>query len=99
VHNSKSQFGGRSSHRYVTQLIADSSLLDNGCFMASGFNIYRKLENGENLYISWRGDLHQAEELARKLNECWPGEYAFQEASSAPITGLTPPPRNYQRPN
>ena len=64
--------------------------------MKSGFNIFRKLDNGENLYISWRADLKQAEELARKLNECWPAEYGIQEAASAPVYCLTPPARNYQ---
>jgi hypothetical protein len=84
---------------YVTHVIAASPMLDNACLMASGFNIYRKLENGENLYISWRGDLNRAEELVRKLKECWPGEYGIQEGASAPIHCVTPPSWNYQRPN
>ncbi len=67
--------------------------------MKSGFSIFRKLENGESLYISWRRDLKQAEELARKLNECWPAEYGIQEAASAPVYYATPRSRNYQRLN
>jgi hypothetical protein len=52
--------------------------------MRSGFNIFRKLENGEVLYISWRADLKQAERLVWDLNELWPAEYEIQEGSGEP---------------
>ena len=56
--------------------------------MASGFNIFRKLDNGEILYISWRADLKQAEQLVRDLNESWPAEYGIQGPTGEPIPGL-----------
>ena len=53
----------------------------------SGFNIFRKLDNGEILYISWRADLKQAEQLVRELNEQWPAEYGIQGPAGEPIPG------------
>lgn len=57
--------------------------------MASGFNIFRKFEDGEILLIAWRQDMEQAEQLAREFMENWPGEYGIQpEGSDEPISWL-----------
>lgn len=52
--------------------------------MALGFNVVRKLEDGEVLAITWRERLSEAEGIVRELAECWPGEYLIEEATGAP---------------
>jgi hypothetical protein len=54
--------------------------------MASGFNVFRRLETGELVRIAWRPDLGGAEKLARDLNEHFPAEYGIEEAASKPLT-------------
>jgi len=49
---------------------------------ASGFNIIRKLETGEEPFVAWREDIEQARRFVDDLNECWPAEYRIEENSS-----------------
>jgi hypothetical protein len=59
--------------------------------MKPGFNIFRKLDNGETLYVSWRANLKQAEELVWDLNELWPAEYEIQGRSDERYVFATAP--------
>jgi hypothetical protein len=50
--------------------------------MARGYDILRRLENGELLPIATRNDLTEAKQLAESLNFFWPAEYILREAES-----------------
>jgi len=47
--------------------------------MKIGYNIFRKLENGEKLLIASLKDRQQAEQLAQSFDEQWPAIYEIQE--------------------
>lgn len=47
--------------------------------MESGYNVYRKLRNGELLQIAWRAKHQEAEQLIEGLKEFWPAEYVISE--------------------
>jgi hypothetical protein len=51
-----------------------------------GFNIVRKLDNGEIQHLAWRANLEQAENLVRDLREHWPAEYFIEEGDPSRIT-------------
>lgn len=50
--------------------------------MESGYRIYRKLDNGEQLVIGAQKTLSEAEQLVRSLAEHWPAEYVIQAIES-----------------
>ena len=52
--------------------------------MSHGFNIFRKLENGEIVQVAWRPDRLAAETLVHDLATQFPGEYGIDEAVSRP---------------
>jgi hypothetical protein len=52
--------------------------------MQHGFNVYRRLDNGEIVHVAGRRDAEAAEKLGLELNEMWPGDYGYQEAISEP---------------
>lgn len=54
--------------------------------MSSGFNVFRKLDNGEPVQVAWRPDRKHAEQLVRELNEHWPAEYRIEEALECKTT-------------
>jgi hypothetical protein len=62
----------------VTCITASFFTRDYSLTMKAGFNIFRKLENGQALFVSWRADLKQAERLVSDLNELWPAEYEIR---------------------
>lgn len=49
--------------------------------MEFGYDIIRKLENGEELHVAWRPSRHSAERLVQDLMESWPAEYDIHELS------------------
>ena len=53
--------------------------------MPPGFNVYRKLENGEIVRVAWRADRTAAEDLLRELQETFPGEYGIETAEGKPV--------------
>ena len=53
--------------------------------MSVGFNIYRKLENGNPLQVAWRPDRKTAEKLVQELKDNFPGEYGIEPAASEPV--------------
>ena len=52
--------------------------------MESGFNVFRRLDDGQELHVAWRRDVEAAEHLVADLNDTWPGEYGYREANSQP---------------
>jgi hypothetical protein len=50
--------------------------------VARGYDILRKLENGEVLPVASRDDLTEARHLAESLNSFWPAEYIVREVHS-----------------
>jgi hypothetical protein len=56
--------------------------------MESGFNIFRKLDDGEILYVAWRADRKNAEQLVRQLSEWWPADYGIAEGAGEPSSWL-----------
>lgn len=54
--------------------------------MASGFNIFRKMETGDVLQVAWRPDLSSAEKLVRELTQSFPAEYGIEPATSKPVS-------------
>lgn len=55
--------------------------------MPSGVHIFRKFDDGDILLIAWRADINEAEELIKKFNEDWPGDYGTRaEGSQEPIS-------------
>jgi len=69
--------------------------------MQSGFNIFRKLENGEERQIAWRPNRQLAERLVKDLQGSEPGDYGFREEVSTPLAYVTCViwPRQYFGPN
>ena len=61
--------------------------------MGNGFNVLRKLDNGEELQVVWRRDRTLAEQLVCQLKELWPADYEIREASSRPVSCVTYAPR------
>lgn len=59
--------------------------------MKSGFNVYRKLDDGQVVHVAWRKDAQAAESLLADLNSTWPGEYGYREANGEP---LSPAPKS-----
>jgi len=49
-----------------------------------GYNIYRKLDDGQELHIAWRPNKESAERLVEELTDSWPAEYGIREAASRP---------------
>jgi hypothetical protein len=50
--------------------------------MAIRYEIRRKLDNGDVLCVAESDDREKADELARSLNQLWPGEYTVLEVMS-----------------
>lgn len=50
--------------------------------MGRAYDILRKLENGEILWIASRNDLRQARHLVGSLNFYWPAEYIVRDSMS-----------------
>jgi hypothetical protein len=83
--------GGPTSQQIVICVTDRPFLYAYPAPMKSGFNIFRKLDNGETLFVSWRANLKQAEQLVWDLNELWPAEYEIQGGSDEPYIFATAP--------
>ncbi len=84
-------YSTRTRRLNVSHITAIRSSLVYCPAMGSGFNIFRTLETGERLRISWRSDLAAAEQLVRDLSEDFPAEYGIEEASGQPVSVLYSP--------
>jgi hypothetical protein len=62
--------------------------------MQRGFNVYRRLDNGEIVHVAWRREAEQADKLMQDLNEMWPGHYGYLEAEGEPLSFVAKPPAN-----
>jgi hypothetical protein len=67
--------------------------------MGNGFNILRKLDNGEELQVAWRHNRPLAERLVHELMELWPAQYEIREARSNPVSDASYAPRENFGPN
>ena len=61
--------------------------------MVNGFNVLRKLDNGEELQVAWRPNRSLAEGLVHQLMELWPAEYEIREANGGPVSCVAYVPR------
>jgi len=55
--------------------------------MRLGFNVFRKLDDGQVLHVASRRDVEQAEHLVAELNNTFPGNYGYREANSERLSG------------
>ena len=49
--------------------------------MPMGYNIYRKLEDGEKLFVTSIKDREEAERMLASFDEQWPATYEIQEVN------------------
>lgn len=54
--------------------------------MKRGYNIFRRLDDGQILHVAWRRSPEQARQLIADLSDTWPGEYGYREAEGVAIS-------------